>query len=257
MPTILSVRIDDLTPDEAVSRCQGFIQEGGAHQVVTVNPEFVVAAQDDAEFTRVLANADLSVPDGAGLLLAARWLGTPLRARVTGVDLSRRLAELAARRGYHLFLLGAAPGVAQRAADRLVADHPGLHIAGVYAGSPDPAEELSIIALVRAAAPQILLVAYGAPAQDKWIARNLERLDVPVCVGVGGVLDYLAGAVPYAPAWLRRLGLEWLYRVIRQPRRWRRIWRAVVVFPWLVLTRGRRGAPQAGSNAGADSDNKG
>jgi N-acetylglucosaminyldiphosphoundecaprenol N-acetyl-beta-D-mannosaminyltransferase len=242
MPTILSVRVDDLTPDEAVARCQAFIQEGGVHQVVTVNPEFVVAAQSDAAFARVLAQADLAVPDGAGLLLAARWLRTPLRARVTGVGLSRRLADLAARQGYRLFLLGAAPGVAQRAADRLSADYPGLLIAGVHTGSPDPAEEASIVALIRAAAPHILLVAYGAPAQDKWIARNLERLGVPVCMGVGGVLDYLAGAVPYAPAWLRRLGLEWLYRLVRQPRRWRRVWNAVVVFPWLVLTRGRRDA---------------
>jgi N-acetylglucosaminyldiphosphoundecaprenol N-acetyl-beta-D-mannosaminyltransferase len=239
MPTILTVRIDDLSPEEAVARCQGFIQQGGAHQVVTVNPEFVVTAQSDAEFARVLASADLAVPDGAGLLLAARWMGTPLRARVTGVDLSRRLADMAARNGYRLFLLGAAPGVAQRAADRLVEDYPGLQVAGVYAGSPDPAEEASIVALIRTAAPHILLVAYGAPAQDKWIARNLERLDVPVCMGVGGVLDYVAGAVPLAPAWLRRLGLEWLFRLVRQPRRWRRIWRAVVVFPWLVVSRGR------------------
>jgi N-acetylglucosaminyldiphosphoundecaprenol N-acetyl-beta-D-mannosaminyltransferase len=239
MPTILSVRIDDLTPAEAVARCQGFIQAGGAHQVVTVNPEFVVTAQEDSEFARVLASADLAVPDGAGLLLAARWLGAPLRARVTGVDLSIRLADLAARQGYRLFLLGAAPGVAQRAAARLAADYPGLQVAGVHAGSPDPAEEASIVALIRTAAPQILLVAYGAPAQDKWIARNLERMGVPLCMGVGGVLDYLAGAVPYAPAWLRRLGLEWLYRLARQPRRWRRIWRAVVVFPWLVASRGR------------------
>jgi N-acetylglucosaminyldiphosphoundecaprenol N-acetyl-beta-D-mannosaminyltransferase len=155
------------------------------------------------------------------------------------VDLSRRLADLAARQGYRLFLLGAAPGVGQRAADCLNADYPGLQVAGVYAGSPDAAEETAITDRIRAAAPHILLVAYGAPAQDKWIARNLQRLGVPVCVGVGGVLDYLAGAVPYAPAWLRRLGLEWLYRLTRQPKRWRRIWRAVVVFPWLVLSRGR------------------
>jgi N-acetylglucosaminyldiphosphoundecaprenol N-acetyl-beta-D-mannosaminyltransferase len=239
MPTILSVRVDDLTPAEAVARCQAFIQEGGAHQVVTVNPEFVVAAQSDAAFARVLAGADLAVPDGVGLLLAARWLGAPLRARVTGVDLSRRLADLAARQGYRLFLLGAAPGVAQRAADHLTADYPGLRIAGVHAGSPDPADEASIVGLIQAAAPHILLVAYGAPAQDKWIALNLGRLGAPVCMGVGGVLDYLAGAVPYAPTWLRRLGLEWLFRLVRQPRRWRRVWNAVVVFPWLVASRGR------------------
>jgi N-acetylglucosaminyldiphosphoundecaprenol N-acetyl-beta-D-mannosaminyltransferase len=240
MPAILSVRIDDVTPDEALARCQAFVESGQPHQVVTVNPEFVVAAQSDADFASVLARADLAVPDGAGLLLAARWLGRPLRGRVTGVDLSRRLAVLAAQRRYRLFLLGAAPGVAERAAAALAAANPGLLVVGTYAGSPAPREEDDIVARVRATAPHILLVAYGAPAQDKWIARNLHRLGVPLAVGVGGVLDYVAGVVPYAPAWLRRLGLEWAYRLVRQPWRWRRIWNAVVVFPWLVLTRGHR-----------------
>ena len=153
------------------------------------------------------------------------------------MDLAARLAALAAARGYRLFLLGAAPGVAERAAAAYTAANPGLIVAGTYAGSPAPDEEDAIIARVRAASPHILLVAYGAPAQDKWIARNLERLGVPVAMGVGGVLDYVAGVVPYAPAWLRRIGLEWLYRLVRQPWRRRRVWNAVVVFPWLVFTR--------------------
>ena len=236
---ILSVRVDDVTPDEAVTRCEAFVRDGTPHQVVTVNPEFVVAARGDAQFAAVLARADLAVPDGAGLLLAARWLGRPLRGRVTGVDLAARLAAMAAERGYRLFLLGAAPGVAERAAAVYTAANPGLVMAGTYAGSPAPGEEADIVARVRAASPHILLVAYGAPAQDKWIARNLENLGVPVAMGVGGVLDYVAGTVPYAPAWLRRIGLVWLYRLVRQPWRLRRVWNAVVVFPWLVASRGR------------------
>lgn len=240
---ILSVRVDDVTLDEAVARCEGFVRDGTPHQVVTVNPEFVVTARSDAAFAAALAGANLAAPDGFGLLLAARWLGRPFRARVTGVDLCRRLASLAAERDYRLFLLGAAPGVAEAAAAAYMAANPGLTVAGTYGGSPRLGDEDEVVARVRAAAPHILLVAYGAPAQDVWIARNLQRLGVPLVVGVGGVFDYVAGRAPYAPAWLRRLGLEWLYRLIRQPWRWRRIWRAVVVFPWLVVTQGnsRRG----------------
>jgi N-acetylglucosaminyldiphosphoundecaprenol N-acetyl-beta-D-mannosaminyltransferase len=224
-----------------VAACLTFVEDGRPHQVATINPEFVVAARSDAAFAAALAGADLAVPDGAGLLLAARWVGHALRARVTGVDLCRRLASLAAERGYRLFLLGAAPGVAAAAAAAYSAANPGLVVAGTYAGSPRAEDEDEIVARVRAAAPHLLLVAYGAPAQDVWIARNLQRLGVPLVMGVGGVLDYVAGRSPYAPGWLRRLGLEWLYRLIRQPWRWRRIWRAVVVFAWLVVTRGRRG----------------
>jgi N-acetylglucosaminyldiphosphoundecaprenol N-acetyl-beta-D-mannosaminyltransferase len=233
--SILGIRVDDVTPEEAIARIDELLRDGGSHQVVTVNPEFVVAAQEDAGFAGVLAAADLAVPDGIGLILASWWLGRRLRARVTGVDLAWRLAALAAQRGYRVYLLGAAPGVAQRAADRLAATCPGMHIAGAYAGSPAAAEEDDLVARIRSAKPHILLVAYGAPAQDKWIARNQARLAIPVAIGVGGTLDYIAGAVPWAPAWMRRLGLEWLYRLIRQPRRWKRIWNAGPRFLWLLF----------------------
>lgn len=242
--TILGVRVDNVTPEEAVCHISGFLQGDRLHQVVTVNPEYVVAAQKDAGFAQVLQQADLAVPDGFGLLLASRWLGTPLRGRVTGVELTWRLASLAATQGYRLFLLGAAPGVAELAAKRLKAAYPNLSIAGTYAGSPQAAEEEEITARIRAAQAQILLVAYGAPAQDKWIARNRHRLTgVRVAIGVGGVFDYLAGIVPWAPSLVRRLGLEWLYRLIHQPWRWRRVWNAVPYFTWLVLT--QKQPPQA------------
>lgn len=235
--TILGVRVDNVTPEEAIHRISGFLQEDRLHQVVTVNPEYVVAAQKDAEFAQVLQQAALAVPDGFGLLLASRWLGRPLRSRVTGVELTWRLASLAATQGHRLFLLGAAPGVAELAAKRLKAAYPNLSIAGTYAGSPQTEEEEEITARIRAAQAQILLVAYGAPAQDKWIARNRHRLTgVRVAMGVGGVFDYLAGVVPWAPPLVRGLGLEWLYRLIHQPWRWRRVWNAVPYFTWLVLT---------------------
>lgn len=240
--TILGVPVDNVTEDEALERIEGFIAEGREkdtpYQVVTVNPEFVMEAQRNAPFQEVLHRAPLAVPDGFGLLLAARWLGTPLRGRATGVALTRRMAEMAAARGWRVFLLGAAPGVAEQAAAVLTARSPGLQVAGCFAGSPHPRHEPFLRQIITAARPDILLVAYGHPAQDLWIARNQPHLRVPVAMGVGGVFDYLSGRVPLAPAWVRRTGLEWLYRLVRQPRRWRRILTAVVLFSWAVVRSG-------------------
>ncbi len=232
--SILGVGIHDVTEEEAVARVERFIRQGGPHQVVTVNPEFVMEARRNPAFREVLAQADLAVPDGVGILWAGRLLGRPFRGRVPGVELALRLAERAAERGYRLFLLGAAPGVAEEAAARLRDRYPALTIAGTYAGSPDPAEEDEIGARIRAASPHILLVAYGAPRQDLWLKRNLPRLSVAVGIGVGGTLDYLSGRVRRAPAWMRRYGLEWLYRLLRQPRRWRRML-SLPAFAALVL----------------------
>lgn len=233
---ILGVAVDDLLEDEALERCAALIAAGGPHHVVTVNPEFVMEARRNRSFARVLAAADLATPDGFGLLLAARYLGTPLRGRVTGVELTLRLCAAAAGRGWRVFLLGAAPGVAEATAAALQQRFPGLIVAGCHAGTPDRVDEPAIRALVAAAAPDLLLVAYGHPQQDLWIARNQPLLRVPLAMGVGGVFDYLAGRVPRAPALLRRLGLEWLYRLARQPRRWRRILTAVPGFLWAVAT---------------------
>lgn len=232
---ILGVAIDDVLEGEAIERVAGYIAAGGPHHVVTVNPEFVMEARRNAVFRQVLAAADMATPDGFGLLLVARWRGTPLRGRVTGVALAGQIAARAARDGWSIFLLGAAPGVAERAADELERAYPGLRVAGCHAGSPRPADEPGIRALIAQARPDVLLVAYGHPAQDLWIARNQPALGVPVAIGVGGVFDYLAGEVPLAPAWMRRAGLEWLYRLIRQPRRWRRILVAVPLFLWAAL----------------------
>jgi N-acetylglucosaminyldiphosphoundecaprenol N-acetyl-beta-D-mannosaminyltransferase len=241
---ILGVAIDNLTEGEVLAQIEVLIAAGGPHHVVTVNPEFVMEAQANPTFRSVLACADIATTDGFGLLLAARYLGTPLRGRVTGVELTLRLAELAAARGYRMFLLGAAPGVAETTAAALQARHPGLIIAGAFAGSPQPRHEPFLRQMIAAAQPQILLVAYGHPQQDLWIARNQPTLQVPLAIGVGGTFDYLSGRVPRAPALIRRSGLEWAYRLARQPGRWRRIINAVPRFAWRVLANGRR-APAA------------
>jgi N-acetylglucosaminyldiphosphoundecaprenol N-acetyl-beta-D-mannosaminyltransferase len=231
---VLGVRVDSVTFDEALSRIETFIAEDRPHQLVTVNPEFVMSAQTDAEFRHIINTSALALPDGMGVWWASRRAGCPLPERIPGVDLVERLAALSAEQGYRLYFLGAMPGVADKAVAVLRARYPTLVVAGSYAGSPRQEEDEAIVARVRSASPHILLVAYGAPAQDRWIARNLERLKVPVCIGVGGAFDYIAGVHPRAPGWLRRLGLEWLHRLVTQPWRWRRML-ALPHFAWRVL----------------------
>ncbi len=236
---ILGVRVHGVTMDVAVDAIEAMAANGGRNHVVTVNPEFIMTARKNEKFRRVLNAATIAIPDGVGVVYAARVMGFPIRERVTGADLVERLAERAARKGLRFFLLGAAPGVAERAAANLAARHPGLTVAGTHAGSPSRDEEDEICALIRAARPHALLVTFGSPNQDLWIDRNKERLGVPVCIGVGGTLDYIAGVIPRAPVWMQRSGLEWLFRLSRQPKRWRRMM-ALPAFAWeLLATRAR------------------
>jgi N-acetylglucosaminyldiphosphoundecaprenol N-acetyl-beta-D-mannosaminyltransferase len=235
---ILGVPVDRVSEEEALAWIEVLVKDGRPHQVVTVNPEFVVSAQKNEDFSSVLRQADLCLPDGVGLLWAARYLGCPLKGRVAGVDMVRGIAGLASKKGYGLFLLGAAEGVAEATGSKLQENNPGLKIVGTYAGSPALDEEEAVVSMVREAQPQILFVAYGAPQQDIWIYRNLHRLGVSVAMGVGGAFDFISGKATRAPKWMRRLGLEWLHRLVREPWRWRRM-SALPRFVLLVLTRGR------------------
>jgi N-acetylglucosaminyldiphosphoundecaprenol N-acetyl-beta-D-mannosaminyltransferase len=233
--TILGIQIDDVTLDEVIERVSGWLanEPDRLHHIVTTNPEFLVAARKSARFRTVLASADLATADGVGVLIAARVLGEPLRTRVTGVEL---VEGLAARRAANLrlFLLGAGPGVAECAANRLRERFPGVEISGVWDGSPQPGDAHEILRRVKASAPTILLVAYGAPSQDIWISTHRDELaacGIVIAIGIGGAFDFLAGAVPRAPQLVRRFGFEWLYRLIRQPWRWRR----QLALPFFVL----------------------
>ncbi len=220
---VLGVRVDDLDTEGTLDRIEELLARGGHHLVATVNPEFVMLARRDPEFHRLLESAALCLADGWGVTWAARRQGRSLAARVTGVDLIPALAERAARRGWRLFLLGAAPGVAESVSGLLRHRHPELVIAGSHAGVAGPEGDEESLRLIAAARPDIVLVAYGAPRQELWISRNLARLEAGVGIGVGGAFDYLSGRVPRAPAWMRRAGLEWLYRLLRQPWRARRM----------------------------------
>ena len=244
---LLGVRVDRITQRQAIAQIDQLVTHHNespslivCQQVVTVNTEFVMMAQHNSIFRNVINHAALVVADGIGIVWATRYLGKPTPERVTGTDTLVELAQHCASKGYRLYLLGAAPGVAEEAATRLQVLAPGLQIAGTYAGSPATAEEDAIIERVRGAQADILCVAYGAPAQELWIARNLARLPVAVAMGVGGAYDFLSGRQRRAPRIMQKMGLEWLYRLYREPWRLRRML-AIPRFMLLVVLKGRKG----------------
>lgn len=233
---ILGVGIDPVGLDEAIGRIEDALRRGVRLLVVTANPELVVLARRDPAVRRVAETADLVVPDGIGLVLAARILGRRLPGRARGRDIVLRIAHAVVHLKMSMYLLGAREGVAARAADELRRRFPRLQVAGTQAGSPSPSEERAIVARVNVALPDVLLVAYGMPQQELWLQRNLPALQrqVKVAVGVGGAFDYLSGEAALPPEWMARIGLEWLWRLAREPWRWRRQL-ALPLFLLLVL----------------------
>ena len=234
---VLDLYVHRIELAEVTHRLDQFVRDGRTRQVATVNMDFIRLARRDGEFRDAVNSADLSVPDGVPVLWAARLSGEPLLERVTGVDIVEQGAALAAARGYSIFLLGGEPGVADAAAAELVRRNPGLRIAGTYAppfGAFSPEENDRMLALIRAARPEMLFVAFGAPRQDIWIRQHRHALDVPVCVGVGGTFNFLTGGVPRAPRWMQRTGLEWAYRLACELGR---LWRRYIVHDLPVFLR--------------------
>ncbi len=263
---IAGVEFDAVRYEDVLTAVGVFVgQEHKKHMIVTPNPEMVVHAQKDNAFKRVLNSASLAVPDGIGILWAAHYLNRDpaknrwvekikvlstlfqvlfkmkaiykvLPARVTGADLLFRVVEESQKNGWKIFLLGAAPGVADIAIERLLKRYPQAIFAGSFAGTPAETHEDELCERIRNAQPDILFVAYGSPAQEEWISRNLDKLgSVKVAIGVGGAIDFAAGKAKRAPKLLRSLGLEWFWRLVTQPSRFKRIWNATFVFVRLIF----------------------
>jgi N-acetylglucosaminyldiphosphoundecaprenol N-acetyl-beta-D-mannosaminyltransferase len=215
--SILGVSVHNLTMAQAVAASHEFIESGQPHIIVTADASGVVLAQNDEEFRNIVNNADLVTPDSAGMLWASRKFGTPLTERVSGVDLAQEICALAAKNGYKLFLLGAAPGVAETAAENLKKKHPGLNIVGIHDGYFT--EDAPIVKQVKESGAQILFVATGIPKQEKWIIKHREELGVSLAIGLGGSFDVFSGNVRRAPQWMRKHGLEWVYRLASNPKK--------------------------------------
>ena len=214
---ILGVGFDDLTIEEAADRASALLEEEGFHYVVTPNPELVDRARREETFREALNGADLVLPDGIGVVYAARLLGRSLKGRCPGIDFAGKLMERMARKGQRLYLLGAKPGVAEAAAARLEVRSPGLTICGVHDGYFQ--EDGPVVEDIRKAGADVVFVCLGFPKQEYWMVKNGPATGARLLAGLGGSLDVFAGVVERAPESWQRLGLEWLYRLTREPKR--------------------------------------
>ena len=260
---ILGSRIDPLGSRNALDRIRIFLNSPGVRHVVTGNTLMVLAAEKDRALRDILEQAALVVPESWGIRWASRLYGHALAEFTPGIDLMREICRLGERSGHSVYLLGSAPGVAEEAAQALLRQFPKLNIVGTSHGffsSPHPGlapslsqrervpegrvrqslSEVDVIRRIRDSRPSLLFVGMGMPAQEKWIAAHLEELGVPVVMGVGGSFDVLSGRLNRAPVWLRRLGIEWSWRLLQEPWRWRRI-AQLPVFAWKVLREKQHG----------------
>lgn len=216
---ILGVNVDAVTMAEAVAHVTEAMDVRANVMIATANAEMIIRATHDEELRDILNAAALVVPDGAGTVWAARHLGHAMPERVAGYDLAQELLRRAPAEGRRIYFFGAAPGVAEKAKEKAEQLYPGIEIVGVRNGFFSPADNAAIITEIKAAHPDLLLVALGVPKQEKWIAAHLAALDVPAAIGVGGTLDVMAGVMKRAPYWMQKAKLEWLFRGLMQPKR--------------------------------------
>ena len=214
---ILGVRFDDVSRQEAAQLGAAMLEQDQFHYVVTPNPEFILAAEKDADFRQVLNSADLVIPDGIGVVYSAKILGTPLKERVPGIEFAADMLAKLDQMGGRLYLLGAKPGVAQEAGRRILERHPNIVLCGTHDGYFK--DEEAVLLEVAAARPDLLFVCLGAPKQEKWMARWGRHTGARLAIGLGGALDVFAGNVERAPESWRKLGLEWAYRLKKEPQR--------------------------------------
>lgn len=217
--TILGVPVDVITMGEAVARIDGFIEKRTPVLVATANAEMLMRATHDGALRRILQGAAMVTPDGAGTVWAAHHLGYAMPERVAGYDMVQELMREAPAKHRRIFFFGSAPGVADKAKKKAEQLYPGIEIVGTRNGFFTAADEPAIIEEIKAAHPDILLAALGVPKQEKWLAKHLSELSVPVAIGVGGTFDVMAGVMKRAPRWMQRAKLEWLFRGMMQPQR--------------------------------------
>ena len=218
---VLGVGIDNLTLSEAVDKALSLISEHRCAYMVTPNPEIVMAAWDDPKVSKAIENADLVIPDGVGVMQAARILGTPLREHMPGIDAATEIIKRLASRGGSVFLYGARPGVAEKAAERMEQRFPGLVICGTNDGYGN--DDGAVVSKINAAKPDFVMVCLGVPKQELWMAKHAAKLDAGLMAGLGGTIDVFSGQVKRAPLIWQKLKLEWLYRCFEEPKRFRKI----------------------------------
>jgi len=234
---LLGVKIDSISYDETLEFILSKIKQNRKAKIATVNNEFIVEAQKNHKFKAVLNKSNLCLPDSTGVVWAIKYLYKEKIERVTGADLTLKLCNLCAQHDLRIYLLGGRRGVGLMAKNNLMKKFPGIHIVG-YNDSIKLSSGIapaSLITEINRAKPNIILVALGAPKQELWIANNFNLLRANIFIGVGGTLDYISGRVKRAPEIMRKAGLEWLFRLIVQPSRILRIFRATIVFPYLVI----------------------
>lgn len=227
---IFGVEVDNLSFQEAVEAVNNFLESNRLNTICTPNTEMVMAAQNSPKLKELINNNDLIIPDGIGLIYGSKIRKKPLKERVTGFDLSIKLLEIANEKGYSLFLLGGKEGVAKKAAENIISQYPNIKITGYHHGYfkgshngyHNHEEELKIIRMINETKTDIIFVGLGFPRQEEWIANNKHRLYGKVIIGNGGTMDILAGVSKRAPEIFQRLGLEWFYRLIREPARIKR-----------------------------------
>lgn len=230
---VMTIAFDNITMEEAVGTAMGYIAARSRCRVVTPNAEFALEAKKNPRFLKILNTSQLVLADGISVVLASKIIGDPMQGRVTGVGFAQALAAAMAKEGKSLYLLGAKPGVAEQAAEKLLETYPGLKIAGTHDGYFK--EEGPVVDAINAAKPDALLVCLGAPKQEYFMEEHDSELEVPVMAGLGGSMDVLAGNVQRAPEFFQKYGLEWLYRLCKEPKRWKRmiklplyLWDAVI-----------------------------
>lgn len=220
---VMGIRFDNVTMEEALLKAEEILSEPGASYVVTPNAEIAYEAMADEELMELVNGADLVLPDGAGVVLGSKILKTPLKQKVAGVDFADGLLGLLAQTGRSVYLLGSRPGIAELAAENMIKKHPGLQICGMADGYFK--DEAPVVEKINAANPDVLFVCLGAPKQERFMKAHQQELNVRMMIGLGGSLDSFAGTVKRAPQWMINCSLEWLYRLIKEPKRFKRMLR--------------------------------